>query len=202
MILSIETSLKNGSISIFDEEKELGFRNFAKTDSMSQDLLSGIDDLILQIGIKKSDLSLIAVSNGPGSLTGIRVGISVGMGLAFALGIKCVGLSLLEALRLLTEQKNVITIVPGSRGQSCWQLFEDNRRGTINVIKNEEFQELLREYPQSIFVVENSLSGILSDYDIKSQILVSDTNPAALIAKKALLTKENGELSNPTPIYI
>ncbi|MEK7723901.1 MAG: tRNA (adenosine(37)-N6)-threonylcarbamoyltransferase complex dimerization subunit type 1 TsaB, partial [Acidobacteriota bacterium] len=86
MILAIETSLRSASISVYNNNRELGFYIFGEDEPISQNLVPGIKTLFKDVGISSQEITSVAVSNGPGSLTGIRVGISVGLGLAYSWG--------------------------------------------------------------------------------------------------------------------
>ncbi len=64
----------------------------------SENLMTLIDDLFRNTGVSPEDIDLVAVSSGPGSFTGLRVGISTAQGLAFALGKDLAGISTLDIL--------------------------------------------------------------------------------------------------------
>lgn len=157
MILAIETSLKQGSIAVLANGNLLGSREIPIEFSMSKELLNEIDKLLNEIGINLSDLSLIGVSSGPGSLTGIRVGISVGMGLAFSQGIRCFGISLLEAMKQKSEREVCISIIPGGTGYSYYQIFKIGEKGRVEIIKNDEIPRFLSGFGEFDLFIEKRL---------------------------------------------
>lgn len=99
-ILAIETSDKVcGACIYFDEEKYFVSKVLAKH-SHSEMLFKVIDAVISFAEIKKSDINSIAVSEGPGSFTGLRIGMSAAKGLAVGLSIPIIPVPTFEAIAL------------------------------------------------------------------------------------------------------
>lgn len=106
-LLGIETSTHAGSIAFMDDNRVLGelFLNLGPVHS--ERIIPTIDWLMGEVGIEKKEIEAIAVSIGPGSFTGLRVGLSTAKGLAFSLRIPIVGVSSLEILAM-----NIFTNFP------------------------------------------------------------------------------------------
>ena len=104
IVLSIETSLKRGSLSLFSgsgeysEISEIGDWQGNETVSRSEDLVSGIQQLFDQNRLNIQQLDLIAVSLGPGSFTGLRVGLAIAKGLNLATNCQLSGVPILTAM--------------------------------------------------------------------------------------------------------
>ena len=99
-LLAIETSDKIcGACIYFDEEKYFSSKVIAKH-SHSEMLFRVIESVIDSSGIEKTDIDAIAVSEGPGSFTGLRIGMSAAKGLAFGLSIPIIPVPTFEALAL------------------------------------------------------------------------------------------------------
>jgi len=98
LLLAIDTSTPAGSVALFDGEQLLAeyFRRLPGTHS--DWLLQAIEDVFAQAGAAASDLQLVAVVQGPGSFTGLRVGMATAKGLAIGTGVSVVGVSSLAAL--------------------------------------------------------------------------------------------------------
>lgn len=201
MILAIETSLKQGSISVLSKGKLLGSRQIPVELPMSKELLNEIDRLLKEIGIDSGKLTLIGVSSGPGSLTGIRIGISVGMGLAFSAGIKCVGVSLLEAMRRKSFRGNCLSVISGGFGYSYYQMFNEREKGSIEIINNQELAEFLSNYTEIDLVIEKSLLETIK-VSLKRKVdIISVANMSELIAFETFNKAINGDLNKISPIY-
>lgn len=82
-------------------------------------------EVMAQSGLAFADLDRIAVSIGPGSFTGVRVGVAFAKGLASALSIPCVGIGALEALAAQAEGRFVVAVSDGGRGQLNLQARRD-----------------------------------------------------------------------------
>jgi tRNA threonylcarbamoyladenosine biosynthesis protein TsaB len=98
MILGIDTSGKTCSVALLDGIVLLGEYSVYSAKTHSQMLMPMIEKLVADCGKTFKDIRKIAVAVGPGSYTGLRIGISTAKGLAFGLGIDCIGVSTLKAL--------------------------------------------------------------------------------------------------------
>jgi len=103
LILGIDSSSKTASVAVFcdgadKKGKILSDINSGGNISHSENLLPMIDYALKSAGVSASDIDLFAVANGPGSFTGIRIGVATVKGLAFGSGNNCIGVSSLQAL--------------------------------------------------------------------------------------------------------
>lgn len=99
LILSIETATSVCSVALHDEcGKMVGLAELYQDNVHAQKLMPLIDALLQQVGVSRRELTAIAVSSGPGSYTGLRIGVSTAKGLAYALGIPLIGVDTLDAL--------------------------------------------------------------------------------------------------------
>lgn len=104
-ILNIETATKNCSVSIAKNGETLICKEIAEEGySHAEKLHLFIEEVIAAAGITAKDLAAIAVSQGPGSYTGLRIGVSAAKGLSFALSIPLIAV---DTLQTLASQANV-----------------------------------------------------------------------------------------------
>jgi tRNA threonylcarbamoyladenosine biosynthesis protein TsaB len=133
-ILSIESAVADGSIAIARK----GLPEIVHTGegaSRAERILSIVQSLIEQSGLSLSDLDLIAVSIGPGSYSGIRIGMSTALGLRDALGVKCVGVPVLTAMAYGSPiQSPLICSIPVGKGDIAWQAFEASASNTPHAL--------------------------------------------------------------------
>lgn len=97
-ILALESSAVAASAALCEDEMLLGQTYLHTGLTHSQTLLPMAADLLEQCGLKPQDLDLIAVAAGPGSFTGLRIGVAAAKGLAWAAELPCAGCSTLEAM--------------------------------------------------------------------------------------------------------
>ena len=128
ILLALETAVGTGSLAILDFDRVV-----AQTDdslphpSRAEEVLGVVRSLMGNVGIGLQDLSAVAVSIGPGSYSGIRIGVATAIGLKNALGIPCRGASLLEAIAAKTtgpSESAIVAAVPVGRNDIAWQQFE------------------------------------------------------------------------------
>ncbi|NVJ87582.1 MAG: tRNA (adenosine(37)-N6)-threonylcarbamoyltransferase complex dimerization subunit type 1 TsaB [Algoriphagus sp.] len=98
LILSLETSTDNCGVALHQSGELLASRLVQEAGAHSKMLPELIDQVMIQSGHRMEDLDAVAVSEGPGSYTGLRIGVSTAKGLAFALGIPLIGINTLYAL--------------------------------------------------------------------------------------------------------
>ena len=100
LILAFETSAKAASVALTENGKLLGesYQNTGLTHS--QTLMVMAEDLLKQCGKTVKDLSAVAVAEGPGSFTGVRIGVAAAKGLSWGGKLPCYGVSTLEAMAI------------------------------------------------------------------------------------------------------
>ena len=127
LVLGIESSATAASVAVVEGEKLLGqyYCNTAMTHS--QTLLPMAEALVQSLGKTWADFGLLAVSAGPGSFTGVRIGVSCVKGIAFAHNIPCCGVSTLEAIAyngLACEGSILCAVMDARCGQVYNALFQ------------------------------------------------------------------------------
>jgi tRNA threonylcarbamoyladenosine biosynthesis protein TsaB len=98
LILNIESSANICSVSIARKGAVLGIKESRDEKSHASFLTVFIEELLAQLRIDLSDLDAVAVSKGPGSYTGLRIGVSTAKGIAYGAGIKLIGIPTLQAM--------------------------------------------------------------------------------------------------------
>ena len=99
LILNIETATKNCSVSIAKEGKTIAIKEIAKENfSHAEKLHLFIASLVEESGYQYKDLKAVAVSQGPGSYTGLRIGVSAAKGFCYALSIPMIAVDTLLVL--------------------------------------------------------------------------------------------------------
>ena len=148
-ILNIETATKNCSVALAKDGKTVLCKEIAEEGySHAERLHVFIEEIIKETGITFKDLSAIAVSQGPGSYTGLRIGVSAAKGLCFALGIPLIAV---DTLQVLASQVKVSSglIVPmlDARRMEVYSAiftpnFENKRTVQAEIITENSFEEL------------------------------------------------------------
>ncbi len=98
LILNIETSSPVCSVCIAQDGKLLGYRETTEANSHARLLTTMIDELLSEHKISYQQIEAVAVSSGPGSYTGLRIGVSVAKGLCYALNLPLLSISTLQSI--------------------------------------------------------------------------------------------------------
>jgi tRNA threonylcarbamoyladenosine biosynthesis protein TsaB len=148
-ILNIETATKNCSVALAKEGKTILCKEIAEEGySHAERLHVFIEEIIKEAGITFQDLSAIAVSQGPGSYTGLRIGVSAAKGLCFALDIPLIAV---DTLKVLASQATVSDglIIPmlDARRMEVYSaifspIFENKRAVQAEIITENSFADL------------------------------------------------------------
>lgn len=132
LILAFETSAKAGSVALMDETRLLGesYCNTALTHS--QTLLSMGQELLKTCGYTPDDVTDVAVAAGPGSFTGVRIGVAAAKGFSWAKELPCWGVSTLEAMALaLGQWQGYICPVMDARREQVYNALFKVSNGQI-----------------------------------------------------------------------
>lgn len=165
LILSFETSAKAASVALLENGKLLGesYQNTGLTHS--QTLMVMAQQLLQDCGKTISDLQAVAVAEGPGSFTGVRIGVAAAKGLAWGAELPCYGVSTLEAMALSLGawQGYVCPVMDARRSQVYNALFCVNcgkleRLREDRAIALEDLSQELAELAGPIFLVGDGSS--------------------------------------------
>jgi len=97
-ILALDSTAVSASVALCDEEMLLGEITIANGNTHSENLLPMVEELLQKFKITPRDIDLFACTAGPGSFTGVRIGVATIKGLAFASGKPCIGVSTMDSL--------------------------------------------------------------------------------------------------------
>jgi len=124
-VLGIDTSTMTGGVALLKDDELVGESVLNIRTTHSERLLPALERLLADGGLAVGDLDLLSVVTGPGSFTGLRIGVATAKGLSYALGISAVGVTTLEAYGSQFEffPGVVIALVDARRGNVFWQAF-------------------------------------------------------------------------------
>jgi tRNA threonylcarbamoyladenosine biosynthesis protein TsaB len=148
-ILNIETATKNCSVALAQEGKIILCKEIAEEGySHAERLHVFIEEIIQEAGITFQDLTAIAVSQGPGSYTGLRIGVSAAKGLCFALNIPLIAV---DTLQVLASQATISEglIIP---------MLDARRMEVYSAIFNSKLEK--QREVQAEVITENSFESI------------------------------------------
>ena len=160
LLLAFETSAKAASVALFDGERLLGeqYQNTGLTHS--QTLLLMAESLLSQCGKTAQEVDAIAVANGPGSFTGVRIGVAAAKGFAWGNEIPIFGVSTLEAmaLGLGIYDGYVCPVMDARRAQVYNALFYVNQGALTRITPDRaialaDLEAELKALDKSVFLV-------------------------------------------------
>lgn len=131
-ILALETSAKAVSAAVVEDGVVLAsaYQNMGLTHSVT--LMPLVDAMLKNAGLTAQNMTLIAVAAGPGSFTGLRIGVSAAKGLAWALSLPCCGVSTLEAMAENARTfEGTIICAMDARRQQVYNAVFDCRDGVL-----------------------------------------------------------------------
>lgn len=148
-ILALESSAVAASAALCEDEMLLGQTYLHTGLTHSQTLLPMAAGLLEQCGLKPQDLDLIAVAAGPGSFTGLRIGVAAAKGLAFGAGIPVIGVSTLEAMATgLAHWDGLVICAMDARRQQVYNANFAAKVGTLTRLTEDRaiaLSELVKE---------------------------------------------------------
>ena len=128
LILAIETATRSGGVAVARGEQVLATRAGDATVSHSMNLIEMIEEALQDAGVKLSEVDLFAVAEGPGSFTGLRIGLATAKAFAAHLNRKVAGVSTLAAVAHASgADGEVIALLPAGRGEVFAQRLSVNR---------------------------------------------------------------------------
>ncbi len=121
MLLAIDTATRYASLALYDEMGVISEQTWRSENNHSVELIPAVARMLSQQKLKPQSLTGIAVATGPGSFTGLRIGMSVAKGLCLALGIPVVGIPTLDIITYAVGDPGgrVLAVLEAGRGRIC-----------------------------------------------------------------------------------
>ncbi|MDI6704148.1 MAG: tRNA (adenosine(37)-N6)-threonylcarbamoyltransferase complex dimerization subunit type 1 TsaB [bacterium] len=218
-ILGIETSTSIGSVAIVSSNSLLATYTCQDRLTHASWLMEAIDKkVLLDAGLDINDINGISVSIGPGSFTGIRIGMAVGKGLAQSLNIPIVGISTLDGLayNLVYTKDLICPIIDAKRKEVYTALYRGQRGegGRERLIRLTDYlvitpSELLSMIKEKVIFLGDGveiygplIKGILRDRASIIKDYLPSAENIAYLGLKEIQNGKGGDLFSISPLYI
>jgi tRNA threonylcarbamoyladenosine biosynthesis protein TsaB len=213
-VLGIETSGLVGNIAVCDGNRVVARKSYGKNFSHGKEIVSTIELLFNEIKWDPSNIDLIAVSTGPGSYTGLRVGVTCAKTLAYGLGKPVIDVPTLDVLVENVEDNSAKTICPvlDAKRKSVYACIYDrssneNKKTTDFLIISPD--SLIEILPESTLIFGDGIAPYRDIFTQKNLTIVEDEKlciaNAADVARLGLERYEQGircEINALAPLYL
>ena len=212
-MLAFESSARPASVALMRDGELIAQYSQYTALTHSRTLLPMAEDMLKNCDVQISDVDIFAVAHGPGSFTGIRIGVSTVKGLAWASGKPCTGVSTLEAMawNSISRGGYICPVMDARRSQVYNALFEikngkpvrlcDDRPVSLDDLANE-----IKALPSPVFILGDGAT-VTSSYLTKAGIPF-ETAPdnlrwqSAWGVAMAALSKTPGDADSLKPVYL
>ena len=184
LILSIETSTTNCSVSLSRKGKLLIVKeDYDKNYSHAERLHVYIDDVLKQAKVSVNDVDAIAISKGPGSYTGLRIGVSSAKGLCFALNKPLISIPTLESLahQVTNHDGVIVSMLDARRLEVYAAIFDSNyvqiRETKAEVLNESSFSSYLEK--GKVYFIGNGVEKTKNLIVHQNAVFIDDKLPSA-----------------------
>lgn len=207
-ILNIDTSREIASFSLFDDGKLLAFETNDVKNDHAVWLHEAIRSTLDKINVKLRDLEAVAVSIGPGSYTGLRIGLSSAKGLCYALKVPLITIGTLEMMAFAVKDEAVEWICPmiDARRMEVFTAIYDKELHVIKepsamILDKESFNETLSNH--NLIFCGNGSRKLQSSHP-HALFSATEANAAHLgvLSTHRFLRKEFADLAYTEPLYL
>lgn len=173
LLLNIETATKNCSVGLAKDGETIVLREIATQNfSHAEKLHVFIEELFLEANLKLQDLDAIAVSQGPGSYTGLRIGVSAAKGLCYALSVPLIAVDTLEVIaRKIKVENGIIIPMIDARRMEVFSAFFDANFNKIRETQAEIIDETsYGEFSETLHLIGDGamkFKAVLTDAKFK-----------------------------------
>ncbi len=190
-ILAIDSSVGISSVAVWRNQKLAVFLEDKEPAMQAARLVNMVEAALNQAGIDYSDLSHVAATTGPGSFTGIRIGLATARAIAFAAEIPCLGFTTLEVMH---EAGGELCIINAGKEEVYFQYFGKTATApSIGLLA-----DIIKKYPDATIASSVKLpqgnSAIAAHYPRADAL--------AKLAAKNQAQKQAQTTENPLPFYI
>ena len=211
-ILALDSSAVVGSVALCEDTRMVAHYTLNTGNTHSQTLLPMIESALGCAEWEIDDLDLIAVSNGPGSFTGVRIGVATVKGLAFGKNIPCAGVSTLEALAYnLRYYNGIICPVMNARRAQVYNALFSCENGVLTrlcpdrAISIAELDEELACMEQPVYLVGDGYDITIEGFEKTIALPVPEelrVQSGYSVAMCGLAAYERGEATDDTALAV
>jgi tRNA threonylcarbamoyladenosine biosynthesis protein TsaB len=193
LTLAVDTAAEIGSIALASADGVIAEVRFEAPAGSGQVLFGEIEGLLAREGVRLADIELYAAASGPGSFTGVRVGLAAVKGLAEVAGKPAVGVSSLVALAAWGSAELRAPLIDAKRGEVFAALFDREGVELIqeSVLPFRAFAEL---------VGERSVEYVSAGFDLGVAFTHAPAELAGMVARLAMARLATGERCDPASI--
>lgn len=215
MLLAIDTATRTAGIALYDQDGLHAEQMWQTSDNHTVELMPYIVRTCEQQGVTASALVAVAVSLGPGSFTGLRVGMSVAKGLALALNIPLLGVPTLDATAYAHSHQPlpICAVLPAGRGRWCTAFYQSTnghcrRCSEYALVSQGELIALLREPTLICGEMDAQLAQALCEAAshhavvIRPALAMRRAGYLAELAWQRFIAGECDDLASLSPIYL
>lgn len=204
-ILAVSTSSNVCSVAILENSNLVKELNIKNTKTHSENLLPLIDEILKLTNIDISEIELVACDNGPGSFTGIRIGIATIKGIAEANNIPVISCTSLEALSFNVEgiSPYICSIIDARNNQVYAGLF-DNEHNLLHDYFADDFENVLKSLDTYSNISFVGSGAILNKSLLRNVVLDNDVHAknVGLCAYKKYENGIIGTADSVVPLYL
>lgn len=195
-VLAIDTSNYTLGIAIIDEEKVIGeyITNIKKNHSIR--VMPAIEMLLKDCDLTPNDLTKIVVAEGPGSYTGVRIGVTIAKTLAWTLKIPLVGVSSLEILAAAVGRYfpgSVSPLFDARRGQIYTGLYQ-YENGKIKMVEKDQILQS-KDWAKQLTNLSQPVLFVGNDLPLHREIIIAEMGEQAKFAELTELNPRPSELA-------
>ncbi|WP_375320898.1 tRNA (adenosine(37)-N6)-threonylcarbamoyltransferase complex dimerization subunit type 1 TsaB [Aliivibrio logei] len=216
-ILAVDTATENCSVTLIVDGKVYSRRAVAPREHTIK-VLPFVDEVLKEAGVRLQDLDALAFGQGPGSFTGVRIGIGIAQGLAFGADLPMVGISTLEAMAQAGYRvhgaTHVAAAIDARMGEVYFGMYQRNSDGTwaYNVAETVSVPEGLAVYlPEqsgewlTVGTGWDAYTEALAELPLErkaSDILYPDAEDMALLAQQKFEQGLALPAEESAPVYV
>lgn len=213
LILAIDTATKIGSVALYEDKTGIiGEINLYVKVNHSNVIMKAVDSLFDLSGYTIKDVDKIAVTTGPGSFTGIRIGVAIAKGLAYSLKKPIIGINELDVLAETGEEREglIVPLIDARKERVYYSQYKYENRKLVRKeeYKDGELRDILEKLKgeKVVFIGDGAIVNqeLIKEIMEEDNIVFSKANsiPRAAMAAQMALHHEDDNIYTLEPFYL
>jgi len=209
-ILNIETATKNCSVSLAKNGQIVLCKEIAEQGySHAEKLHVFIEEIIKETGVPVQEIQAVAVSKGPGSYTGLRIGVSTAKGLCYALGIPLISVDTLQVLakQVAIENGMIVPMLDARRMEVYSAVFNANHNKIMEVQAEILTENSYAEITEAVYFIgdcqEKCKTVLVKDnFQFLPEIVFPSAKEMSLLSYEKFVKNEFEDVAYFEPFYL